>query len=946
MISSRFPCRTPVAQGLAIALRSSTTFAICLGFSGHLLASPEKAAAYYEDALSRYEKNEMSAAVIQLKNALQQDSKMLAAHLLLGKALLKDGNLKGAEAAFQEALRQGVSRGEVILPLAQINLALGRPEVVIESIHPSGLPPAIQVEVLTLRGNAYLESGKNNLATQSFEKARAIDPTSPLPLIAEVPMLLTAAKVDQAREKANKAIELAPNNANAWSMKAAVLHASFDAPGALAAYEKALSLAPKHVDARIARAALLIDLKRDAEARQDLDYVKAVAEDDPRAAYLRAVLAGQQGDAKATNDALKEVTRTIDTLPPAWLARREQLLMAGALAHFGLGNHGKSREYLDTLISHNPGHMAARKLLASIYVETKDYARAQTVLEALQRSAPDDPQVMFLLGSVNLAQRHYVQAAQYLEKAAGRTGSSEMNRSLGYSQLAQGQAEKGLVSLEKAFAADRGDVQSGMALATLYMRLAKKDKAMKTAEAMIKHDPENLVALNFLGSVKGATGDKAGARAAYTQVLAKDPGFVPSALNLTRLDVGEKRFDEARRRLENLLRNNSNDHQVLYEYGMLEIRADRPSEAVRYLTKAGDVQRNDPNPTLMLINLYLNLRQGDQALSVAKTLSSKYASNLKVQLALARAYLATEDAANARAVLSGATRIAEFDHGYLVAIARMQLAAADPDGAAYSLSKALQGNPGDLPALTLAVQVEARRGDVAKADAALRALTAKHPSAIETLRASADLSMSRGQYAAAVTGYRKILAREENTGNALVLAGAHMAAGETAKAAAFLESWVKAHPTDRRALKALAETQFRAGHLTGAKQSYQRAIAADADDASTLNNYANLLQQLNDPMAQEIAERAYKLSPSAPDYADTLGWILVGKGQIEAGLRYLREARLRSPENGEIRFHLAYTLAKIGRKDEAKEELRAALDSPRRISMNPQVTQLKKDLGM
>jgi len=103
---------------------------------------------------------------------------------------------------------------------------------------------------------------------------------------------------------------------------------------------------------------------------------------------------------------------------------------------------------------------------------------------------------------------------------------------------------------------------------------------------------------------------------------------------------------------------------------------------------------------------------------------------------------------------------------------------------------------------------------------------------------------------------------------------------------------------------------------------------------------------MNDPSAQEIAERALKLSPYNADYGDTLGWILVSKGQVEAGLRYLREARLRSPDSSEIRFHLAFALAKIGRKDEAREELAVALSGSERISNNPQLASLKRELGL
>jgi putative PEP-CTERM system TPR-repeat lipoprotein len=936
----------PARRRLALVIRAFAIAILGGAVIGTSLASPEKASSYYEDALKRFENNEMPAAVIQLKNALQQDSKMLAAHLLLGKALLRSGDLKGAEAAFEEALKQGVNRGEVALPLGQVYLALGRPEALIEKISASGLPPALQVEVLTMRANAYFEFGKSSQAVQSLENAKAVDPKSASPLIAEVPMLLAAGRLDQAKEKANKAVELAPNNAFAWNVKASVLHASFDAAGAMAAYDKALVLNPKHVDARIARAALLIDMKRDADARKDLDYLKTVAEDEPRAAYLRSVLASQKGEAQAVSEALGEVTRTIDSLPPAWLARREQLLMAAALAHYGLGNHQKAREYLDVIISRSPNNLGAKKLMASIYVEAKDFGRAQPLLEALQRALPEDPQVMFLLGSINLSQRRFAQASQLLEKAAARTGSSDMNRSLGFSQLGMGQAEQGLSSLEKAFAANPADTQAGMALATLYIRLGKTEKALKMAEGMVKRDPDNLSALNFLGSLKGASGDKAGARAAYTQVLAKDPAFGPAALNLSRLDVGEKRFDEARRRLDGLLKKNSNDSQVLFEYGLLEKRADRLPEAIRHWTKAGQVQRTDPTPTLALIDLYLGQRQGDLALTAAKELASKFSTNLKVQLALARTYLANGNAADARMILTTATRLAEFDPRSQVAIARLQLAAANPDGAAYSVYKALQGSPDDVAALALAVQVEARRGDVAKADAALKALSAKYPAAIETARTSADLAMSRGQFSAAIAGYGKLLSREENTDNALALVGAHMAAGEAGKASAFLEIWVKNHADDKRAQRVLAETQYRAGHFAAARQTYQRVVATAPEDAVSLNNYANLLLQMNDPAAQDAAEKALKLSPTHPAYGDTLGWILVSKGQAEAGLRYLREARLRSPDSGEIRFHLAYALARIGRRDEAREELNAALSSAVRVSNTPQVTQLKKELGL
>jgi Flp pilus assembly protein TadD len=122
-------------------------------------------------------------------------------------------------------------------------------------------------------------------------------------------------------------------------------------------------------------------------------------------------------------------------------------------------------------------------------------------------------------------------------------------------------------------------------------------------------------------------------------------------------------------------------------------------------------------------------------------------------------------------------------------------------------------------------------------------------------------------------------------------------------------------------------------------------VRSDPYDAPVLNNYANLLLALNQPEARAQAERALSLDPQNAAFADTLGWILVKQGQLDAALRYLREARLRNPHDGQIRLHLAYALAKSGRTPEAREELVAALKVPG-IETLEEVAPLRKELGV
>ena len=69
--------------------------ATLLGLSTATNAADEKASKFYEDALVRFERKDLDGAIIQLKNALQIDKNMLPVQVLLGKALLKNGDVIG-----------------------------------------------------------------------------------------------------------------------------------------------------------------------------------------------------------------------------------------------------------------------------------------------------------------------------------------------------------------------------------------------------------------------------------------------------------------------------------------------------------------------------------------------------------------------------------------------------------------------------------------------------------------------------------------------------------------------------------------------------------------------------------------------------------------------------------------------------------------------------------
>ena len=909
-------------------------------------ATPEKSSKFYEDALTRYQKDDLKGASVQLKNALKENGSNLPALLLYGKLLLQAGEYKAAEAAYEGALKLGANKAEVAAPLAHVYLQLGSVRQVLDIITAEGLPPTAQSEILTLRGSALAMQGQYAAALRAFADARQLDPKSALPHIAEAPVQQRMGDLTKAKALARQATEMAAQNPNAWFQLGTILYTSGDAAGSLLAFDKALTLNPKHVDSHVSKASALLALKRFKEAEAELKLLKDGGVKEPRASFMRAMMSAERGDAKGARAEYGETTSMIDALSPTVRGNNEPLLMAGALSHRALGQAEKSREYLEAILGRNGKHLAAQMLLATILMEANELGRAVPLIESLLRANPNDAQALYMLGSVYLMRRQHAQATDYLERAAKAAPTGPALRELSFSQFGLGQDKVALANLEKAFARNPKDYRAGIELSIFYARTGQGARALKIAQSLSDQDPGNLAMLNFLGNIKGRLGDRKGLREAYERALAKDPKFRPVVINMAWLDLEDGRLEPARSRLTAYLKDQPKDPDILFQLGAVEWAARKPSEAIALWTEADRVQQKDPRPGTSLVDAYLAERQYDLALATAKGMQANHADSSQAQLALARAYLAKGDVGLAKKTLSDAARKAGTETQTLMSVARVQLQLNDPDGAAHTVSKALLNNPSDPIVLAMTVEVAGRRGNPAEIDKALAQLQSKHPKHPVTLVTAGHIAFSRGQMSKAIGSYKAAFDREPNTGLAMTLAQAHAANNDTGQALGVLERWAQTKPDDLTALRALADMQSFAGKGPAARQSYEALTKAAPSDPGALAAYAKVLLKLGDPGAVVAAEKAYRLAPNNPALMDVYGWVQVQKGDNEAGLHLLREARVREPGNATIRLHLAVALAKSGKKAEAREELQAAMSASPPIAPGPDLDSLKAMLGM
>ena len=152
----------------------------------------------------------------------------------------------------------------------------------------------------------------------------------------------------------------------------------------------------------------------------------------------------------------------------------------------------------------------------------------------------------------------------------GGGSTPDITTNFGVSLIGNGQADLGIAQLKKAYASQPGRSASGVPLAIMYLKQNQTKTAIQVLLAVTKNEPANLTALNLLGIARGLSGDLAGARKIYEQVLAKDNRVIAARLNLARLDQVEGKTEDARRRLLTILKDDPRNLDAHFELAQLE----------------------------------------------------------------------------------------------------------------------------------------------------------------------------------------------------------------------------------------------------------------------------------------------------------------------------------------------------------------------------------------
>jgi putative PEP-CTERM system TPR-repeat lipoprotein len=864
------------------------------------------------DAKQYQQKGDLKAALIQLKNAVEKSPENGDARLQLATLQMKMGDMVSAEKEARKARSLGIA-ADVTLPLEGKAMAQqGRFKEMLETITPE--LAARSAPLLSLRGDALMATGKADEAKQAYDQALAVNPNSGEALVGLARHAMAVNDRDAAERYTADAVSKDANNPEVWMFRAAMLRFTGKPDEALAAYDKALALDPKHRTAHSEKAYIDISRGKFAEAKTEIDAAEKAAPGSLLVTYTRALYEFSQGKFAAAEEAVQKVLKSAPDHMPS-------VLLAGA-SEMNLGSTQQAEQHLRKYLESNPNDVYARKLLAQTLLKSAQPADAAAALAPVLKESTQDPQLLALAGESYMQVRDFNKASAYLEKAAALAPKAAvLHTSLGLSRLGQGDSSKGLSELELATTLDPKSAQATIALVQTEMGLKHYDKALAAVQSLEKQQPDNPQVQNMKGAVYLVKGDAANARAAFEKAVALQPTFFPAVSNLARLDMQENKPDAARQRFEKVLEKDKNSYAAMASLGELAMLQKRPDEATSWFEKASNANPDAVIPALKLGNHYLHTQQPAKALTVARKFLTANPTNPDLLELQGQAQVATKDTSGALETYSKLVNVLPKSAAAQLRLAGVHMLLKNDTAAAADLKRAIDVQPDFMPARVAQIELTLRGGrpdDALEQARQIQKLNDKMPIgyAIE-----GDVLLALKKPAQALPAYEKALAMSKSPEMMVKILQTMTMMGKGKEAQARASQWLKDHPEDGRVAMFMAESSLANKEFKPAIALLENVLKRNPTNPIVLNNLAWAYQQEKDPRALATAEKAYKAAGDNPGVMDTLGWMLVEQGNAARGVPLLQKASGMVPDAPEIRYHLAVGLHKSGDKQGARQEL-------------------------
>lgn len=889
------------------------------------------------DALARGKEllrsGDVASAVIELKNAVQGAPDDADARETLGRAYLQ---VRDAPAALKELRRARSLGGQS----DDLNQAIAKALIIAGEMDDAATELALNSDEknpqwLTLQGLLDLAVGRFEEARSVLERALEMEPNNIEARRAAVSAAIGLGEPDAARTEVDEALKLTQDDFDVWILKGELDRHDKNYRDAIEAYTNALKIVPGSPLALLQRAGARVALEDIDGAVADLDAIGDASNEDPRAIFLRALIARRRGQ---TNAALRYLRQILVVIPD-----HRPTLMQAATIHYEAGEFTQAAEYVERLLAIDPGNAEFQRMRGAIQLAAGHLDTGLGNLENVEIADYTDPNLLALLGTAYLRHGKIEQGTESLKRALELDPKSVPIRTqLAFSRMRAGEFSQALTELAAIRQDDPGFMLAAVLQTFGHAALKQNDRAFAIADELIESKPDAAIVRNLRGYLHAALGDDTSAREDFEAAVTLEPAFFPAYFNLARLAIKDGDNAQAVSVLQKVLDQEANQAEALLYLAVVRQREGDQDAATKLWAQAAEHNPDAIEPRVFLSRHFRRSGEVKKAQRYAEEAFQVGPYVPAAQFEFATLKLFAGEAEEALPAIDAL--IERFPNAAepLELKARAQELNGDLGSLKDTLQQLVDLAPESPKAHVAMARLHLQQREFDEARKLAEALSQDERFAAEGFDLLGDVYYAEDSLAKAVEAYEKSHALKATSQSLLKLNAVKRRLG--GEGSAMLDEWLTTNPDDAGVRMVKATADLEEGKTETAVANYEKVLESAPESIVALNNLAWLYSEQDDPRALDYAKRAHELAPARAEISDTYGWILFRAGKTEQALDLLQKAFAADAKNADIRFHLASALAATGDKQQALQHLDAILSDDSSFPSRDEATELHKTL--
>jgi putative PEP-CTERM system TPR-repeat lipoprotein len=774
--------------------------------------------------------------------------------------------------------------------------------------------------ILAARGMAFLQKDQLDKAADSFDRALELDPESLAAFVGLARYHLAKNEYKPARDWIKRAIATDATNPDAWSVLGDLELEEGNLESAVSAFSQAIDKRDFVTLDRAKRALANVQLKNFVEADKEIQELRASkSQIHP---YIHYVAGRSFVEQEQLEESIPEFEAVMAVRPNAETA------MYLAIAHHLTGNTEQARNYTQQVLSALPRSLGARRLMGRLSVDQSDYGEAKKLLVSTLQGKQEDSATLYILASLALQTGDAEDALEYAQTMKSYyPDSSAANGILNVAQLLSGEQLniKHRVNMGGT-GSDAASMQAEIISVMAALRDKQYERALQVSLKLREEHPRSVAPLNLLSAVYVAMGKGPQAKEAMEMALEIDPHDPSAAINLAKIQTQLGNFQRALALLQELVGARPDNVSAAIELSRVYAKTGSDAESLAVLKQS--LQHNPEVMELLgeYVQVLFKTKKYSDLVSATNNLELQHFKQRPDILEYrARAQFLLEDFASARRsfeALVGLLPNSAKAHYYLGDVIA---ASGDHYGALEQMRKASELDADFFPARLSTARLLSETGQLDLARTEVEKLRDTYGEHAEILGLSGWLWLQDGNPVAAEKELAEAQARLPDTALTLYLSKALWEQKKYQEGFDVMLSWLKRYPQDVAVLLNLGNAYLSVGMEEDANKVYEAILKILPDNLVALNNLAWLSR--TKPEGLEYAERAYAIAPNDPNVLDTLGMIVLERGDTARSLNLLGRAAERNPDDLSIQLNWGKALLAGDKLDEAAKVLEVIASS-------------------